>query len=128
MDRIDGALLRALQSNGRATNADLSAQVNLSESACFRRVRALEADGVVERYAAIVDQRSVGLPLNVFLSITLVSQAEEVLSAFEAAVARVPEVELQRLPVRHGTGSTVRACGTHGNISMICAKWSKVRW
>jgi len=92
MDRIDGEILRLLQTDGRATNADLSAKVNLSESACFRRVRALEVAGVVERYAAIVDQRSVGLPLNVFLTITLASQSEDVLSAFEAAVARVPQI------------------------------------
>jgi len=92
LDRIDGEILRALQANGRATNAELSAQVNLSESACFRRVRALEINGVIERYAAVVGQRSVGLNLNVFLTITLASQAEEVLSAFEAAVARVPQI------------------------------------
>ena len=92
MDRIDGAILRELQTNGRATNAELSARVHLSESGCFRRVKALEADGVIERYAAIVDQRSVGLPLNVFLTITLASQAEDVLSVFEAAVARVPQI------------------------------------
>jgi len=92
MDRIDGEILRALQANGRATNAELSAQVNLSESACFRRVRALEVNGVIERYAAVIGQRAVGLNLNVFLTITLTSQAEEVLSAFEAAVARVPQI------------------------------------
>jgi len=92
MDRIDGEILRALQANGRATNAELSAQVNLSESACFRRVRALEVNGVIARYAAVIGQRAVGLNLNVFLTITLTSQAEEVLSAFEAAVARVPQI------------------------------------
>jgi len=92
MDRIDGEILRALQASGRATNAELSAQVNLSESACFRRVRALEVNGVIERYAAVIGQRAVGLNLNVFLTITLTSQAEEVLSAFEAAVARVPQI------------------------------------
>ena len=92
IDRIDASILQALQANGRATNAELSAQVNLSESGCFRRVRALEADGVIERYAAVVNQRAVGLPLSVFWTITLSSQAEEVLSAFEAAVARVPQV------------------------------------
>jgi len=92
MDRIDGAILRELQTNGRATNAELSARVHLSESGCFRRVKTLEAEGVIERYAAIVDQRAVGLPLNVFWTITLASQAEEVLSAFEAAVARVPQI------------------------------------
>jgi DNA-binding Lrp family transcriptional regulator len=92
IDRIDGALLHALQLNGRATNAELSQQANLSESGCFRRVRMLEAAGIIERYSAIVDQRAVGLPLNVFLTITLVSQAEEVLSAFESAVALVPQI------------------------------------
>lgn len=92
IDRIDGAILQALQQNGRATNAELSQRVNLSESGCFRRVRALESEGIIERYTAVVDQRAVGLPLNVFLTITLASQAEEALSAFESAVALVPQI------------------------------------
>jgi len=84
--------LRILQRDGRMTNADLSREASLSESACLRRVKALEQSGVIERYAAVVNQRLVGLPLNVFVTITLTSQAEAVLKSFEAEIAAVPEV------------------------------------
>ena len=92
LDAIDKALLRALQADGRATNAELSQRVNMSESACLRRVKLLEQAGVIERYAAVVDPASVGLPLTVFVTISLDNQSREALAAFEQAVAAVPEV------------------------------------
>ena len=92
LDDIDRRMLRALQNDGRMTNADLARMVNLSESACRRRLRALEAEGVISRYAAVVNERAVGLPISVFVTVTLSSQAESALTAFEAAVAGVPEV------------------------------------
>lgn len=92
LDDIDRRMLRALQNDGRMTNADLARMVNLSESACLRRLRALEAEGVISRYAAVVNERAVGLPISVFVTVTLSSQAEGVLTAFETAVAGVPEV------------------------------------
>ena len=63
LDRIDLRLLALLQRNGRATNADIAAQVNLSPSACLRRIQRLEAAGVIRGYAALVDPKSVGLGL-----------------------------------------------------------------
>lgn len=92
LDRADLILLRELQRNGRATHVELAEQASLSESSCLRRVRQLEADGVIERYAAIVNQRAVGLPLNIFVTITLESQSEATLRAFEREIASVPEV------------------------------------
>jgi Lrp/AsnC family transcriptional regulator, leucine-responsive regulatory protein len=92
LDGYDRALLRHLQDHGRSTNAELAQAANLSESACFRRVRALESAGVITGYAATVEPRAVGLGLTVYVSITLSSQAEEVLAAFEAAVAEAPEI------------------------------------
>jgi len=92
LDNHDKILLRRLQEDGRATNAELAQAANLSESACFRRVRALEADGIITGYAAKVDPRAIGLGLTIFVSITLSSQAESVLAAFEAAVERAPEI------------------------------------
>lgn len=92
LDDIDRKMLRALQADGRMTNADLARAVNLSESACLRRLRALEAEGVISRYAAVVNERAVGLPISVFVTVTLSSQAEGALTAFETAVATVPEV------------------------------------
>jgi len=92
LDAIDRKMLRALQENGRISNADLARTVNLSESACLRRLRALETEGVISRYAAIINERAVGLPISVFVTVTLSSQAESALTAFETAVATVPEV------------------------------------
>ena len=92
LDATDRKMLRALQLDGRMTNSDLSKTVNLSESACLRRLRALETAGVISRYAAIVNERAVGYPISVFVTVTLSSQAEASLTAFEAAVASVPEV------------------------------------
>lgn len=92
LDHVDKSLLRHLQTHGRATNAELAEAARLSDSACFRRVRALEAEGVITGYAATVDPRAVGLALTVYVSITLDSQAKDVLSAFEAAVAEAPEI------------------------------------
>ena len=92
LDRTDNQILAALQRDGRISNRELAEQVHLSESACLRRMRALEEAGVIDRYAAIVNQARVGLPGNVFVSITLNRQEQTDLAAFEAAVKRVPEV------------------------------------
>ena len=92
LDATDRKMLRALQLDGRMTNSDLSKAVNLSESACLRRLRALETAGVISRYAAIINERAVGLPISVFVTVTLSSQSEASLTAFETAIATVPEV------------------------------------
>jgi DNA-binding Lrp family transcriptional regulator len=92
LDRTDRTLLAELQRDGRVTNRELAERAHLSESACLRRVRALEEAGVIDRYAALVNQVKVGLPGNVFVSITLNRQEQADLRAFEEAVRRVPEV------------------------------------
>jgi DNA-binding Lrp family transcriptional regulator len=92
LDATDRKLLARLQREGRATNVELAQAANLSESACLRRVRALEQRGVISRYAAVVDERAVGLPLSVFVTVTLSSQSEQALTAFETAISHVREV------------------------------------
>ncbi|MGR4862596.1 Lrp/AsnC family transcriptional regulator [Caulobacter sp. LARHSG274] len=92
LDAFDRKLLNLLQRRGRSSYVEMAEAVNLSESACLRRVRALEEAGVIDRYAAVIDARAVGLPLSVFVTVTLSSQAEATLSAFEKAVANVREV------------------------------------
>jgi Lrp/AsnC family leucine-responsive transcriptional regulator len=92
LDRYDRALLQALQRTGRMTNTELAARVHLSESACLRRVRALEADGLIEGYGAILNQQKAGFGVDVFVSITLERQERADLAAFEQAVRKVPEV------------------------------------
>ena len=92
LDRFDRAILQALQLDGRIANSALAERVHLSESACLRRVRALEQSGLIEGYAAIVNQQRAGCPVNVFVSITLDRQDEPDLRKFEDAVRRIPEV------------------------------------
>lgn len=92
LDRYDRALLQVLQREGRITNSELAARVHLSESACLRRVRALEAAGLIEGYAAVINQQRAGCPVNVFVSITLERQERADLRAFEEAIRRLPEV------------------------------------
>ena len=92
IDETDARILQALQRQGRLSNAELAERVNLSASACHRRVQRLEADGIIRDYVALLDPRKVGRPTTVFVEITLSGQADEVLDAFERAVARVPDV------------------------------------
>lgn len=92
IDTIDARILRALQRGGRISNAELSEQVNLSPSACHRRVQRLEKDGVIRDYVALLDPRKVDRPTTVFVEITLSGQADELLDAFEREVAKIPDV------------------------------------
>ena len=92
LDRYDRAILHALQTDGRITNSTLAEHVNLSESACLRRVRALEEQGLIEGYTAILNQHKAGCPVNVFVNITLDRQDQSDLRAFEEAVRKIPEV------------------------------------
>lgn len=92
LDDYDRAILDALQRDGRISNVQLAGRVHLSESACLRRVRALEKGGLIERYAAVVNQQEAGIPGNVFVSIMLQRQDQADLRAFEEAVQDVPEV------------------------------------
>lgn len=92
LDRYDRTLLKALQRDGRISNVDLAALVNLSESACLRRVRALEAKGLIERYVALLNQKQAGLSGNVFVHIALNREEQSELAAFEEAVQALPEV------------------------------------
>ncbi|APZ53522.1 Lrp/AsnC family transcriptional regulator [Salipiger abyssi] len=92
LDDIDRRILRVLQKQGRMSNAELSEQVHLSPSACHRRVQRLETEGYIRGYVALLDARKMNMPTTVFVEITLSAQADEVLEAFEKAVARVPDV------------------------------------
>ncbi|QFT82806.1 Leucine-responsive regulatory protein [Roseovarius sp. THAF27] len=92
LDTMDRRLLGVLQKRGRISNADLAEAVNLSPSACHRRVQRLETEGYIKGYVALLDPRRMGVPTTVFVEITLTTQADDVLDAFETAVARIPDV------------------------------------
>ncbi|MBA5777747.1 Lrp/AsnC family transcriptional regulator [Stappia sp. F7233] len=92
LDRLDRRILAVLQEDGRIANADLADKVGLSPSACLRRVRMLEEAGVIDRYVALLDQHKIQRRMDIFVEISLTSQASEVLEAFERAVARSSEI------------------------------------
>lgn len=91
-DEIDRRILVLLQKDSRITNADLAGRVNLSPSACHRRVQRLEAAGLIRGYVALLDARRLGRRAVVFVEITLSGQADELLEAFEVAVRAIPDV------------------------------------
>ncbi len=88
----DRKILNLLQTNGRMTNAELSDKVNLSPSACLRRVQRLEESKVIDDYVMLVSQDAIGKPTNIFVVISLKSQTEESFDAFEAAIKSCPEI------------------------------------
>jgi Lrp/AsnC family leucine-responsive transcriptional regulator len=92
IDATDRRILAALQQDGRMTNAELSERVNLSPSACHRRVGQLEKAGLIRDYVALLEPKKLGLPTTVFVEITLSGQTDEVLDAFEREVAKIPDV------------------------------------
>ena len=92
IDDIDRSILKKLQENGRLSNVQLAAAVGLSESACLRRVKLLEENGIIDRYVMLIYQVAIGKPHNVFVRVTLDGQQREKLTAFEAEVSRVAEV------------------------------------
>ena len=91
-DKTDRMILEQLQRDGRTTNAALAEQVHLSESACLRRVQALEREGLIAGYSAQLNQEKAGYPVNVFVHITLDRQDQADLQAFELAARELPEV------------------------------------
>jgi len=92
LDQRDRAILRLLQQDGRLSNLELAQQINLSPSACLRRVKLLEARRLIARSGMLVFEKAVGLPGTAFVLVTLDQQGRSALDAFEAAIQRHPEV------------------------------------
>ena len=92
LDAIDRRILALLQQDARMTVQEIAEKVGLSTSPCHRRIKLLEEGGVIERYVAIVDQRAVGLPVSVFISIKLERQTEADLERFARAISGWSEI------------------------------------
>lgn len=92
LDEIDWKILAAMQANARLRNVELAEEIGLSASPCLRRVRRLEDAGIISGYATLVDQKAVGLPVSVFIQVTLEKQIEPALDVFENAIQSWPEV------------------------------------
>jgi DNA-binding Lrp family transcriptional regulator len=92
LDDIDRRLLAELQAEGRVTNVELAHRVGLTAPPCLRRVRSLEQQGVIRGYHAELEPAKLGFAITVFAMVSLKSQAEEDLRAFEEHVKGLPEV------------------------------------
>ena len=92
MDSLDRAILRQLQVDGRLTNVELAERIRLSPSPCLRRVRALEAAGVIRGYRADVDPVAVGLGFEITVHVELSLKDRATVEAFEAQIATFDEV------------------------------------
>jgi len=92
MDNIDRHILKLLQEDGRLSNQRLADKVGVSTAACWRRVRALEETGIIERYAALLNRQMLGLNLCAFVHVTLARHVKDSTASFEAAVMSHPEV------------------------------------
>ena len=92
LDVVDRRILAVLQENARISNVDLAEQVGMSPSPCWRRVKTLEDSGVIAKHVSLVDPAAVGLPVSVFVQVTLERQIETALETFEQTVLARPEV------------------------------------
>ena len=92
IDDRDRAILRALMADGRLSNVELAEKVNLSPSACLRRVKMLEEGGLIQGYVMLLDPVAAGLAGAAYVSVTLEQQGRVTLDRFEQDVRRHPEI------------------------------------
>lgn len=92
MDDTDRKILLMLQTDSRLPNAQLAERLNISASACWRRVRALEDAGIIERYAAVVNPAAMGLAFEAIVHVHLTRHDTEALERFISAVQQRDEV------------------------------------
>src|SRR4029450_10193690 len=91
LDRVDRRLLEVLQRDGRVSNVALAEQVHLSPSPCLRRLKALEQDGVIEGYRAVLDREAVGLGLTVFVEIKVEGHSDRLAERIDERGPRLPQ-------------------------------------
>lgn len=92
MDDIDRRLISALQNDSARSIAELSEHIGTSTSACHRRIKSLEAAGLIVGYSAVLDPHRLGLKLQAFVEITLTSQSREAMDRFEQAVTSFDDI------------------------------------
>jgi Lrp/AsnC family transcriptional regulator, cysteine-sensing transcriptional activator len=92
MDAIDRKILGVLQDNAALSVAEIGQRVGLSSTPCWKRIQRLEADGVIQKRVALVDQDKVGLGVSVFVSIETGDHSQEWLTRFAEVVGAMPEV------------------------------------
>lgn len=93
LDRLDLHILNILQQDAAISMAELGAQVGLSSTPCWKRVKRLQDSGLIEKRVAIVNRKAVGLPITVFVSIRAGRHDEAWLTQFATLVTGLPEVQ-----------------------------------
>jgi Lrp/AsnC family leucine-responsive transcriptional regulator len=127
LDEIDRKILRTLSNDGRISNQKLAETVNLSSTPCWNRVKALEDAGFITRYAALLDQRALGLPDTVIIEVTLERHDDEIFERFGNALATLPEViEAYLLTGEYDYLIKVAVSGTEGYERFLRQKLYKI--
>ncbi len=92
LDGKDLAILQLLQRDAALTSSDISRQLNLSQSPCWRRINRIETAGLVQRRVALLDREKLGMEVVVFATLNLSAHGREQIDQFEADIRRFPEV------------------------------------
>ncbi|OJW27300.1 MAG: transcriptional regulator [Rhodospirillales bacterium 69-11] len=92
MDRLDRAILRLLADDSSLSLADIAAQVGLTATPCWKRIRRMEQDGIIQRRVAVIDPTKVGLPVSVFVEVETADHSNEWLQRFAKVVEDAPEI------------------------------------
>ena len=92
IDDIDRLILHFLQNDARISNVELADKIGLSPSPCLRRVKALEDNGIIRRYVGLVDPKALGLPISIFINVSLERQERSQMEEFESKIKSFPEV------------------------------------
>ncbi len=92
LDRIDRNILALLQQDARISVSDIAEKVGLSATPCGRRIKQLEDSGLIAKQVVLLDQKMAGLPMTIIVQISLETQTRDKLDAFEAEIAKIPEV------------------------------------
>jgi Lrp/AsnC family leucine-responsive transcriptional regulator len=127
LDDIDRHILRTLGGDGRISNQKLADTVNLSPTPCWHRVKALEEAGYIAGYAALLDQRLLGMPDTVIIEVTVDRHDDEIFKAFSDALAELPEVmEAYLLSGEYDYLIKVAVAGTEGYERFLRQKLYKL--
>ncbi|MBN8927249.1 MAG: Lrp/AsnC family transcriptional regulator [Rhodospirillales bacterium] len=92
LDRLDRAILRLLADDSSLSLADIAAQVGLTATPCWKRIRRMEQDGIIQRRVAVIDPTKVGLPVSVFVEVETADHSNEWLQRFAKVVEDAPEI------------------------------------
>ena len=92
LDNIDIAILEALQEDSKINIKSLSAELNMSKTPIYERIKRMERDGIIDKYVAMVNQKKLPASMVVFCTVLLESQKLEEIKKFNAAIYKIPEV------------------------------------